>query len=79
MGYKETVENLKKNKFYGCGKSSSDKWWKDLIDKMIEVEYIETCPIAQLIYVPKVTQNGINFLNDYKYDPKLDTNDLDLY
>jgi ATP-dependent DNA helicase RecQ len=54
-----------KNTHYGIGKRFPDKWWKELLDELIDHDYVESFQVAQLIYVPRITEKGVNYLKEY--------------
>jgi Werner syndrome ATP-dependent helicase len=54
-----------KNTHYGIGKRFPDKWWKELLDELIDHGYVESYQVAQLIYVPRITEKGMNYLKEY--------------
>lgn len=61
-----------KHKFYGDGRKTSDKWWKDLVELLINSEYVESFAISPMIYVPKITKKGLNFLSNYNFNSLMD-------
>jgi len=61
-----------KHKFYGDGHKSNDKWWKDLLELLINSEYVESFAISPMIYVPKITKKGMDFLKTYDLKSALD-------
>ena len=60
------------NKFYNTGKQSNDKWWKDLMDTLSDSGYIESYAISQMIYVPRITKKGTDFLKSYDFKESMD-------
>lgn len=69
---KKIPDRYYKNKFYNTGKSSNDKWWKDLMDNLNDSGYIEQHSVSQMIYVPKITKKGIKFLDTYDFKESMD-------
>ena len=61
-----------KHKFYGEGQTSSDKWWKDLVELLIKYAYVESYAISPMIYVPKISNKGVKFLETYKFNAGMD-------
>lgn len=68
-----------KHKFYGDGKSSSDQWWKNLLEEMMDNEYVESVAIKPMIYVPKITKKGVKFLDTFKFTDGLDDVPMELF
>jgi ATP-dependent DNA helicase RecQ len=69
---KKIPKKYYKNKFYGQGKNSNDKWWKNLIENLMDYGYISSHPVNNFIFVPKITDRGEEFIKSYNFSESMD-------
>ena len=69
---KKIPDKFSKHKFFGSGKNSNEKWWKDLIEKLFEYKYLEKKQIASLISVPAISEKGKKYLKEYNLNDSFD-------
>jgi|SaaInlStandDraft_4_1057021.scaffolds.fasta_scaffold01868_8 RecQ family ATP-dependent DNA helicase len=60
---KKIPRNYYKSDYYNTGNEFKDQWWKNLLDKLMDIDLVESYEVAQLVCVPRITNDGIRWLN----------------
>ena len=78
---KNITSFLKKNEYYGKGKHRSVAWWKELIEHLVELGYLQSVSLkggSFPIQVIRVTRTGLSWTNMGELDEILGGNTANL-
>lgn len=70
---KRITPEMKKNKYYNAGSSKSVAWWKELIDHLVTLGFLQLITVKFSIKVVKTTKKGIEWASDLNKIIKSDT------
>mgnify|MGYP003451212681 FL=1 len=76
---KSIAAPIRKSKFYGKGKHKSVEWWKELVDNLVRLGYLQTVYVKGGgfgMQVLKVTQQGISWTNMAEFNDLIDGLDV---
>ncbi len=62
---KDIVPRYIKFSLYGAGKDDTLKSWQALLSKSMDDGYVEQYAVSKLMYVPRITTDGKNWLKDF--------------